>query len=192
MSDQTADFQAYAQEAALAAGVDPALLSAQINQESGWNPQAVSPAGCIGIAQICDAVPFDATDPFKSIDYMAARMASALKTYNGNQAAALASYNCGNQCANDWTAGLRSLPAQTRDYIAAILGVSKGPANPSPTAPLTAWTAPSIFGSEMTVFAPSPLSSGVISATVACSVIVLVLLAFAGPKRANQALGRAA
>jgi soluble lytic murein transglycosylase-like protein len=116
-------------------GLDPHLFRAQIAAESGWNPSAVSSAGCVGIAQICDRVSFDPHDPVASMNYMAQRMSGSLRSYGGNYAAALAEYNCGAGCAGNWLAGKGSLPAQTQAYIATILGgaTSNAPSGASST-----------------------------------------------------------
>ena len=64
------DYRAVAVRAAQRAGINPAIFLRQINQESGFNPNARSSAGAVGIAQI---VPrwhpgVDATDPVASLN----------------------------------------------------------------------------------------------------------------------------
>jgi soluble lytic murein transglycosylase-like protein len=46
------DYHKLARQDATNAGINPDLFERQINQESGFNPDAVSPAGAIGISQI--------------------------------------------------------------------------------------------------------------------------------------------
>src|SRR6266576_148165 len=50
-ADRSMSYQDYAKAAAQRAGIDPNVFTAQIQQESGFNPTARSPAGAIGIAQ---------------------------------------------------------------------------------------------------------------------------------------------
>jgi soluble lytic murein transglycosylase-like protein len=45
-------FTAFLNQAAAAANVSPTLLAALVWQESRWNPQAVSPKGAMGLAQL--------------------------------------------------------------------------------------------------------------------------------------------
>jgi soluble lytic murein transglycosylase-like protein len=94
-SSATQEFQSYAQMMAQEYNIPWPLFNAQIQQESGYNPNAVSSAGCIGIAQICDNVPINKWDPFASLQYMAQRMAGAYQKY-GNWEDALNSYNGGD------------------------------------------------------------------------------------------------
>lgn len=122
-TDTSGNLQTAAQQIAAHYGIPWDVFNAQITQESGYDPSAVSSAGCIGIAQICDSVSFDPHDPFASLNYMAQRMSNAYAKY-GDWGQALASYNCGDNCngtgyvspnASDW-------PAQTQAYVASILG----------------------------------------------------------------------
>lgn len=83
-------------QAANSAGVDPALFVAMIEVESGFDPDAQSGAGAIGIAQI---VPrwhpgVDVRDPYASLQYAARLLASHLQEF-GSERLALAAYNAG-------------------------------------------------------------------------------------------------
>jgi len=83
-------------QAANSAGVDPALFVAMIEVESGFDPDAQSGAGAIGIAQI---VPrwhpgVDVRDPYASLQYAARLLSSHLQTF-GSERLALAAYNAG-------------------------------------------------------------------------------------------------
>lgn len=79
-------------------GVPPAFLAAQIDAESGFNPDAVSPAGAIGIAQFMPAtaksVGLDPHDPIASIHAMAKLMAHYKREY-GSWEKALYAYHDG-------------------------------------------------------------------------------------------------
>lgn len=171
----TAQLQQSADAIAQEWGLSPQLFRAQIAAESGWDPHAVSPAGCVGIAQICDSVSIDKTDPIASMNYMAQRMSNALRTYNGNYAAALASYNCGGSCADAWFLGHGDLPAETQTYINTILGAVTSNAAPQGT-PGTTTTSPSSF-------APRALSSSSATLLVIFAAAVLLLGVAAGAKK---------
>ena len=69
------EFQNYARQAAQRAGIDPELFAAQIQQESGYDVRAGSPAGALGIAQIVPRYHpgVDTSDPYASLDYAANR-----------------------------------------------------------------------------------------------------------------------
>lgn len=125
-------FVATARLDAAAAGVPVQIFVNQINQESGFNPGAVSPAGAIGIAQFLPSTAaglgIDPHDPNQSLRGAAELMASYLNTYNGNIDMALAAYNAGPGTVNGAVArcgatNFRSCLAQmTQDYIHAITG----------------------------------------------------------------------
>ncbi|SEB89425.1 NlpC/P60 family protein [Nocardioides exalbidus] len=79
--------------------VDPALLAAVAQQESGFDPQAVSPAGAQGIMQLMPgtAKGLGVTDPFdpaQAIDG-AAKLLDNLITRFGSIEMSLAAYNAG-------------------------------------------------------------------------------------------------
>lgn len=74
-----AKYQAAVLAASVRYGVPPSFLAAQISAESGFNPNAVSPDGAIGIAQFlpstAHSVGLDPHDPIASINAMAKLMA---------------------------------------------------------------------------------------------------------------------
>jgi soluble lytic murein transglycosylase-like protein len=81
-------------------GLDPALLAGLIKQESGFNPNAGSPAGAQGLCQLMPGTArglgvTDLHDPAQSIEGGAKYLAQQLKTFNGDVARALAAYNAG-------------------------------------------------------------------------------------------------
>jgi soluble lytic murein transglycosylase-like protein len=109
-------------------GVGAALLAAQLKQESGFNPRAVSRAGARGIAQFMPATaranglrdPFDAD---ASIQSQARLMASLLRRF-GSVPLALAAYNAGPGAVGlCWC-----VPpiAETRAYVSAIVALATG------------------------------------------------------------------
>jgi hypothetical protein len=90
------DLRAYARNAAIRQGIDPVLFVRQINAESDFNPNAVSKAGAVGIAQIMPALhpAVDPTDPYASLDY-AARLMRGYINHFGDWRRALIAYNAG-------------------------------------------------------------------------------------------------
>lgn len=116
-------------------GIPGGYYAAQIKQESGFNPKAVSPAGAEGIAQFMPATaagwnpPFDPFDPQASLLAGAQYMLNGLHQYAGDYAAALAAYNAGGgtlaSCMKargvSW---LNCMPSETRSYVPIILGWS--------------------------------------------------------------------
>ena len=125
-------YVAIAQQDAINAGISPEYFVRQINQESGFNPYAVSPAGAVGIAQFepgtAAGLGVNPWDPISSLRGAARLMASYANSYGGNYAMALAAYNGGTgtvqyavrACGANW---LNCLPGQTRNYIYVIMGI---------------------------------------------------------------------
>jgi hypothetical protein len=109
-------------------GVPFSLLSAQINQESGWQPSVVSSAGAEGIAQFMPATAasnnVNPMDPSSAIPGMASLMASYFKEF-GSWADALAAYNAGPGAVEKYD----GVPpySQTRSYVSDILSASGTP-----------------------------------------------------------------
>src|SRR5439155_27143456 len=72
-------FVTLARQDASNAGISPDIFVRQINQESGFNPSAVSPAGAIGIAQFepstAAALGINPWDPVQSLQGAARLMA---------------------------------------------------------------------------------------------------------------------
>jgi soluble lytic murein transglycosylase-like protein len=91
------DWRAYAAEAAQKAGIDPALFQRQIQQESGFDPNAHSGAGAQGIAQIVPSAHpgVDPMNPKAALDYAANWMRQLTDRYGGDARKALAAYNAG-------------------------------------------------------------------------------------------------
>lgn len=116
-----ADWQTATRKAAEKYGLDPDVFERQIRQESSFNPNAVSGAGAIGIAQIMPATAagwgVNPHDPAASLDAAAKHMAQYVKQY-GSYRDALVAYNAGPGKVG------QALPAETQDYIRTILGGS--------------------------------------------------------------------
>ena len=110
---------------ALAARYDisPALLEAVVWQESRWKPDAVSPAGARGLAQLMPGTSrqlgVDWRDPVANLEGGARYLRQQLDRFGGDVEKALAAYNAGP--ARVARAGGVPAIRETRDYVAAIM-----------------------------------------------------------------------
>lgn len=135
MGQTATDLRAAAHDISARNGVPPALFVKQIQQESGFNPDAHNAAsGATGIAQI---IPrwhpgVDATDPYASLDYAAKLMAGYYRQF-GSWRNALAAYNWGpgnvggytktdGTVVAPWDGRRETTNAETRRYLDVILG----------------------------------------------------------------------
>jgi hypothetical protein len=102
-------------------GVDPALLAAVAQQESGFDARAVSPAGAQGLMQFMPATArglgVDAFDPASAVDG-AARYLSDLTDQFGSTELALAAYNAGPGTVRRY-GGVPPYP-ETQDYVRSV------------------------------------------------------------------------
>jgi soluble lytic murein transglycosylase-like protein len=120
-----------AEQDATDAGISPTLFVRQIQQESGFNPNAGSPAGAVGIAQFIPSTAaslgIDPYNPAQALRGAAFLMAGYANQYGGDYAKALAAYNAGtgnlqnavNSCGANW---LSCLPLETQNYVRIIMG----------------------------------------------------------------------
>ena len=119
-SKNPGSYRAQAAAAAKKYGVPESVFLAQINQESGFNPNAVSSAGAIGIAQIIPSTAkawgVDPRNPSAALDAAAKNMAIYIKKY-GSVEAALRAYNSGSPTGHS---------SETNNYVSTILGASGG------------------------------------------------------------------
>jgi transglycosylase-like protein with SLT domain len=132
MSLPKSQYVAIAQQDAIAVGISPDYFVRQINAESGFNPNSVSPAGAVGIAQFLPSTAaglgVNPWDPIQALRGAARLMASYAQNYGGDYAKALAAYNGGagtvqyavTNCGANW---LNCLPGETRHYINMIMGI---------------------------------------------------------------------
>lgn len=126
MASAPEPYETYIRTAAERYGVPVALLREQLRQESGFNPNAGSPAGAQGIAQFMPATAasmgVDPWNPVSAIDGAARLMSQYLKDYAGDVSKALAAYNAGPGA----VAKYGGVPpyAETQDYVRRILAAS--------------------------------------------------------------------
>lgn len=111
----SADYESMITQAATKYGVPEKGLRALLQQESGFNPQAVSPKGASGIAQFMpETAKQFGIDPFKPEQAIPAAAQYLKQNYDefGSWDKALAAYNAGPERVR--TGGV--LPAETQNY----------------------------------------------------------------------------
>lgn len=118
-------FQPLIQTAARRYGLDPALISALIEVESGFDPRAASPSGAKGLMQLMDetAASLGVSDPFDPVQNVMAGarlLRQLLERYRGDVRLALAAYNAGAG-AVDRHGGVPPY-AETQAYVSRVLG----------------------------------------------------------------------
>ena len=100
--------------------VDPALIHAVVEIESGWNPSAVSRKGARGLMQLVPGTAQrfgvgDAFDPQDNLEGGVRYLRTLLERYNGDLERSLAAYNAGEH-AVDRAQGVPNNP-ETRHYV---------------------------------------------------------------------------
>jgi soluble lytic murein transglycosylase-like protein len=130
------DVQSTITAAAAKYGVDPSLALAVAQQESGFNPSAVSSAGAVGVMQLMPATAAqfgaDPYDPAQNIDAGVHYLSNLLHQFGGDVSLALAAYNSGPGTVQKY-GGIPPYP-ETQSYVSKILaalGLDLSPPNPS-------------------------------------------------------------
>ena len=116
------DFESIIQEAGQRYRVDPALIRAIIQAESGGNPLAVSRAGARGLMQLMPdtAAELGVTNPFdptQNIMGGTSYLRRLLDRYRGDVKLALAAYNWGM---GNLERHPEAMPRETKNFIAAV------------------------------------------------------------------------
>lgn len=120
-------------------GVDPALALAQAKAESGFDPNAISSAGAIGVFQLMPATAaglgVDPTDITQNILGGVTYLKQMLDMFGGDTTLALAAYNAGPGNVQKY-GGVPPFP-ETQNYVDKILAwlpdfadPSRGPSRP--------------------------------------------------------------
>jgi hypothetical protein len=131
------DVSAHVTEAAQQHGVPESLLRALIQQESQFNPKAMSPKGAQGLMQLMPATARqlgvqDPYDPRENIQGGTKHFKGLLTKYQGDVSRALAAYNAG-EVPVDKHNGVPPFP-ETQDYVKRILANYQGGNLPMPVA----------------------------------------------------------
>jgi len=104
--------------------ISPNLVKSIIKQESGFNPNAVSPAGAQGLMQLMPSTArglgvFNALNPYQNLKGGVTYLAQMLQRFEGNLPKALAAYNAGPNAVEKY-GGIPPY-AETKNYVQSIM-----------------------------------------------------------------------
>jgi soluble lytic murein transglycosylase-like protein len=110
-------------EVAIREGLDPALVLAVVEAESGQEANAVSPKGAVGLMQVLPETAAeigypDAADPARNLEAGCRYLAVLLESFGGDVELALAGYNAGPGAVRRW--GTVPPYRETRTFIARV------------------------------------------------------------------------
>ncbi len=116
-------------------GIPPAFLHSLVKAESGYQPNAVSPKGAIGLMQLMPSTArqlnADPHDVLQNVDAGTQYLADLLRRYGGHPELALAAYNAGPGAVDRY----KGIPPyrETQSYINRVIQnwMSQKPARPS-------------------------------------------------------------
>jgi soluble lytic murein transglycosylase-like protein len=124
-ADASTAFGAEIDAAAASNGIDPSLLKGLVSQESGFDPNARSGAGAVGLTQLMPgtAAALGVTnplDPAQSLQGGAKYLRQQLDRFGGDEKLALAAYNAGPGA----VAKYGGVPpySETQNYVNSVLG----------------------------------------------------------------------
>lgn len=119
------DTNSLIKEAAARYQVDPRLVAAVAQTESGGNQEAVSPAGAVGVMQLMpDTAAGLGVNPYdkrQNIEGGAKYLKQMMDTFGGDVRKAVAAYNAGSQAVKEYN----GIPPyrETQDYVNKVLDI---------------------------------------------------------------------
>lgn len=111
-------------------GIDADFIRSLIKQESGFNPNALSKAGAMGLMQLMPSTakslgvhnPFDVLE---NINGGTRYLRGLMDTFSGSRELALAAYNGGigrmKKLGVDTVKEIEKMPAETRNYVSRVM-----------------------------------------------------------------------
>ena len=119
------DTNSLIKEAAARYQVDPRLVAAVAQTESGGNQEAVSPAGAVGVMQLMPetaaGLGVNPYDKRQNIEGGAKYLGQMMDTFGGDVQKAVAAYNAGPQAVKEYN----GIPPyrETQDYVNKVLDI---------------------------------------------------------------------